>query len=406
MKVSEDWIKTLISARRVLPILSKATASRVIVRLIICLTVLLGIGQLIDCRRLIAGDASYDRVSGPCNLAFPEAHGPHIGYRTEWWYYTGNLWSEAGKHYGFQLTFFRRQLSPSGTRNDWPNPSSDWRTQQLYLAHAAISDVDNKRFFQSEEIGRGIPGIAGAMRRGGTMDVFLKTWSARITQREHVLKASGDGFSFSMSAKPLKNPVLNGDSGYSLKGKSPQSASCYYSLTRLSTQGSLTINGKTVDVSGIAWMDHEFSSAPLEPDLVGWDWFSLQLDNNTEIMLYFLRTKDGSFSPASSGTFVKADGEKVLLSRGDLHLEVFDRWKSNKSGALYPSRWKLEIKPVGIFLEIEPALADQELETRESTRVTYWEGSVSASGTLGSKPVRGFGYVELTGYAKPFDSPM
>jgi predicted secreted hydrolase len=150
-------------------------------------------------------------------------------------------------------------------------------------------------------------------------------------------------------------------------------------------------------------MDHEFSSAPLEEDITGWDWFSLQLNDHTELMLYLLRLGKGGFSPASSGTFVKHSGEAIHLSHENFVIEVLDQWKSPHSGASYPSRWRVVVKPLQIELSIIPNLADQELITQRTTRVTYWEGSVSVSGRSGLTPVKGVGYVEMTGYAAPFN---
>jgi predicted secreted hydrolase len=348
----------------------------------------------------LAGD--YAAVTGPCDFVFPRDHGSHDLYQTEWWYYTGNLESPAKKRYGFQLTFFRVRMVPPAHEKTWPEDRSAWRTPHLFLAHAALSDLDGKGFFHDEKMARVALGLAGVGEEGQSVHVFMDTWSALIGEGSHRLSAATNRFTLDLTCKPLKPPVSHGLQGYSLKGRDPASASCYYSFTRLETSGTLTVGGEKVEVSGTAWMDHEFSSAPLEGDITGWDWFSIQLDDHTELMLYLLRLEKGGFSPASSGTFVNPSGQARHLSREDFTVDVLGRWKSPLSGASYPSRWRIAVKPLQIELFIVPNLADQELITQRTTRVTYWEGSVSISGRSGITPVKGVGYVEMTGYAAPF----
>lgn len=366
--------------------------------LVICLSSLLATPA--DSQQL------YRSITGPCNFQFPKDHGPHPGYRTEWWYYTGNLHTENGEQFGFQLTFFRSQMSPPDSRKDWPASPSAWRTEQLFLAHAAITNINKKTFLHAEQMARGALGMAGTNQDENTTTIFLKNWLAQIRSNIQTLTAKTDDFTIKLSLDPAKAPVAHGNSGYSRKGRRPESASCYYSFTRLDANGSLIIKGKRYEVKGLAWMDHEFSSAPLEPDLSGWDWFSLQLDNNTELMVYMLRQDDGEYSPASSGTFVDTRGEVQHLSKEMIQVQILDVWKSPHSAAVYPAKWHIRIKPLQLDLHIVPNVADQEMLTPESTRVTYWEGSVSIAGTSNGKQVSGAGYVELTGYAKKFDAPM
>jgi predicted secreted hydrolase len=348
----------------------------------------------------------YLSVTGPCDFKFPEDHASHQGYRTEWWYYTGNLQSAAGNRYGFQLTFFRRRIIPLEFEKKWPMPASAWRTSQIYLAHAAISDLDGKRHLYAQDMGRGVLGIGGEFLNNGVVRIFLKEWSTQISPKAHQLKVISDRFSFDLSLKPVKPPVLHGKEGYSRKGSTPERASCYYSLTRLETKGQVTLSGKAFAVNGLSWMDHEFSTAPLEPGLVGWDWFSLQLSDNTEIMIYLLRQKDGKLNPASSGTYIRSDGKTKHLFSHDIEVTVTDTWNSPNSGAVYPARWRLKVPLLFMDLNIAPNLADQEMITDESTGVTYWEGSVSIRGSSGQSQINGQGYVELTGYAKAFDAPL
>ena len=348
----------------------------------------------------------YLSLTGPCRLVFPKDHGIHAGYRTEWWYYTGNLQADSGKQYGYQLTFFRSQISRSDAEKNWPEPRSAWRTQQVYAGHAAISDISGKKHLQSESIARGSLGIAGVSQKAGRTSIFIKNWSAQIETESHILKAATDDFAFELSLLPAKPPVLHGQDGYSRKGSTPERASCYYSLTRLRSEGWITVEGATIPVNGISWMDHEFSSAPLEPDLVGWDWFSLQLSDQSEIMLYLLRKQNGELHPASSGTFIEPSARSRHLKINEFTVEVLDRWESPKSGAVYPARWRVMILPLSVELTITPKISDQEMQTRASTGVVYWEGSVSATGSIAKQPVEGEGFVELTGYAEPFDAPM
>jgi len=348
----------------------------------------------------------YLSVTGPCNLEFPRDHGPHHGYRTEWWYYTGNLQAASGAKYGFQLTFFRSQISPPDDRQKWPQPTSAWRTQQVYLAHSAISNITEKQHLQAELVSRQALKMAGADQIEGSTTLFLKNWSARIGPDKHLLTVNSDGFSYELALTPEKPPVLHGLSGYSLKGSTAERASCYYSLCRLNAEGKLSIGEKNVTVKGSAWMDHEYSTALLEPGLQGWDWFSLQLSDRTEVMAFVLRKEKGGIGPASSATVIGNQGHSRHISNEEFAVTVLNTWKSPHSKAVYPAGWRLQIFPSLVDLTITPNLADQEMHTFGSTGVIYWEGSVSIEGTRAGQPVVGQGYVELTGYDKAFDAPM
>jgi predicted secreted hydrolase len=376
-------------------------------KIVACVFVCLILMNTVAAHKVIAGDEpEFLSVTGPCNLIFPKDHGPHPGYRTEWWYYTGNLQAESGARFGYQLTFFRSQISPSDAEKKWPRPPSAWRTQQIYLGHAAVSDISGKRHLQAEQVARQALGLAGTSEAAGDTIIFIKNWRAQIGENTHILKAITDAFSYELTLQPAKQPVLHGQAGYSRKGSTPRSASCYYSVTRLISNGTLTMGGKTMKVAGLTWMDHEFSTAPLEPGIVGWDWFSLQLSDRTEVMLYKFRNEKGGLSPASSGTFIGPSGNPRHLTIDDFSIEVLDQWESPHSRALYPTRWRLTIFPLSLELNVVANLSDQEMQTSASTGVTYWEGSVSVSGAAGKHPVKGMGYVELTGYAEPFSAPM
>ncbi len=353
-----------------------------------------------------ATDNKYLQVSGPCHLQFPKDHGSHPGYRTEWWYYTGHLTTENHRRFGYQLTFFRSQLRPNFVDDNHRLPKSDWRSNQIYLAHAAISDLGGKRHLYVEELSRAALQLAGVNQKNMLTEIYLKNWHTRIGPATHQLVMQNSKFSFELNLSPEKLPVLHGQYGYSRKGASAESASCYYSFTRLKTEGTLRIGRNRHHVKGQSWMDHEFSSAPLEPNLVGWDWFGLQLSDRTEIMIYLLRTRHGKISPASSGTYVRNTVSSRHLDRNDFNITILKYWQSAKSKASYPAGWMMRIPSLGVKLKISPNIADQEMITTMSTGVTYWEGSVDVDGTVKGKPVQGQGYVELTGYDQPFNAPM
>lgn len=346
-----------------------------------------------------AGEEGF-RVARPgYSYEFPRDHGSHDDFRTEWWYYTGHLLTEEGRRFGFQLTFFRRALG-ADQLNTLP---SRWTIRQLYLAHFAVSDVDGKRFRYAEKISREGLGKAGA--ETGRLHVWTDRWVAEAMKDEplnHRLSAEQDGMAVELTLHPLKPPVVHGQAGVSRKGEDVGQASHYYSLTSLATKGRLMLDGETFQVTGTSWMDHEFGSADLSTDLVGWDWFSLQLQDGSDVMIYQLRRADGSLDRASSGTIVYPDGRTRLLSPGDVDVTVLAHWTSPVSGARYPAGWKVASSLLQLDIDVTPLLADQELVTRRSTQVTYWEGAVQISGTVRGQAVTGQGYVELTGYAERF----
>jgi predicted secreted hydrolase len=350
----------------------------------------------------------FPRITGPCRLVFPRDHGAHPDYRTEWWYYTGNLEAADGRRFGFQFTVFRRRLRPGEPPPaEGGGPRSLWRTRQVFLGHAAVSDIDRKAHHHAEVLARGTPLTAGVEQDAGVTRIFLRDWSAEIAPGRHRIAARGPDFGYRIDLVPEKPPVLHGEAGYSRKGSTAERASCYYSFTRLAASGSLRFGEETVPVTGSAWMDQEFSSAYLEPGLSGWDWLSLQLSDRTEVMVFLLRRAGGGLSPASSGTFVDVDGNGRHLTSGEVALTPGRTWTSPGSGAEYPIAWTLRIPSLDLRLEVEAAFADQEMETPGTTGVTYWEGSVTASGARGGAPVAGRGYLEMTGRTeKGFEAPL
>lgn len=341
--------------------------------------------------RLAAG-FTYQRALPGRQLAFPADHYSHPDFKTEWWYYTGHLTTESGRRFGYQVTFFR-----FGVRDRQSGLKESPLFTELYMAHFALSDTVEKKFFFRERINRGYGDRAGAAT--DRYLVWNEDWKVEGDQSNHRISVRDRGAKLDLVLRSLKPPVLHGNNGHSQKGEGEGRASYYYSLTRLETSGHLSIDGKTERVRGFSWMDHEFGSNQLGDDQVGWDWFSIQLDNRTELMLYLMRRKDGSVDPYSSGTLIGADGAIRHLGLKDFRIEVLQRWKSPKSGATYPMKWKVTIPAQGIELEIIPAFPEQELITNRSTRVTYWEGAAAVDGTYKQSKIAGRGYVEMTGYA-------
>jgi predicted secreted hydrolase len=262
------------------------------------------------------------------------------------------------------------------------------------MAHFALTDAQGREHRAFERLGRGAAGLAGA--QAAPYEVWLDDWSVQEVRPGTVrLRAAQDGLALDLLLAERKGPILNGDRGYSQKGPDPGNASYYYSLTRLETSGTVQAGGRSFDVSGWSWMDHEWSTSSLSAGQVGWDWFSIQLDDGSELMVFQLRREDGSVDPFSSGTLIAADGTARRLDRGDFDIQVLDTWRSPQSGAAYPSGWTVSVPSAGLTLDIEPFLANQEL----SVSYAYWEGAVRVRGTRSDRPVTGSGYVELTGYA-------
>ncbi|GAB4578575.1 MAG: lipocalin-like domain-containing protein [Anaerolineales bacterium] len=340
--------------------------------------------------------AGFARAEGPLPLTFPADQGPHPDYLTEWWYYTGNLDTPDGQHFGFQLTFFRRALVPPAERP--AARASAWAADQVYLAHFALTDVNGEQFHSFERYARGAAGLAGA--QASPYRVWLENWSVEeIAPDQFHLLAAEANLQLDLELSLAKPLILHGDQGYSQKGPEPGNASIYISQTRLEARGQVTTARGTFPLTGLAWMDHEYSTSALSDGQIGWDWFSVQLSNHTELMFFQLRRADGTVDPFSSGTVIYADGTTRPLAREDFTITVLNTWRSPRTEADYPARWQVEIPSENLTLTLEPWLPDQELQTS----VIYWEGAVRVTGTASGQPLTGNGYVELTGYAEAFD---
>ena len=347
-----------------------------------------------------------DATSDPYQLAlpgyqyeFPRDYFEHPAFQTEWWYYTGNVHTARGRRFGFELTFFRHAINRNA-------PSTGiWDVRDVWMAHLALSDIDGKHFFQSERFNRAGAGTAGADLTSAT--VWNGNWETRwqLDRRapggvaSQTLRAVADRFSFELSLRPVKPAVIHGIGGVSQKGSKPGQASHYISMTRLVTQGVITLEGTKFEVDGLSWMDHEFFTHQLQPEQAGWDWAGLQFEDGSEMMLFRIRRKDGTIDPHSSGTYVDSHGQTVHLSISDFSMVPGKTWLSPATGGHYPIEWSLRVPSLHLQVAMRTPLEQQELTGATRAAPTYWEGAVECSGLSNNREVKAVGYLEMTGYA-------
>ena len=338
-------------------------------------------------------DGNFEKAIVKRKFIFPEDHGPHPGFRTEWWYFTGNLTSEDNKQFGYQFTIFRTALSKDSNEG-----KSEWSSNQIYMAHFAVTDISENEFYYDERFSRNGNGLAGAQT--DPFKVWLEDWQINQISDNAVfelpklnIKARSDKAEIDFDVESVKPLVLQGDSGLSQKGKGEGNASYYYSYTKLKTEGKIKIDGKDFTVNGYSWMDREWSTSALSDDQKGWDWFALQLDDSTEIMYYQMRKNDGSPDIFSKGTIIDDNGSVRTVNKEDVTLEVTEYWDSPE-GEKYPSGWMLKIPSENIELRLTPAVKEQLM----NVSVRYWEGAVKIEGMKNGSEIKGRGYVELTGY--------
>ncbi len=379
---------------------------------LIALTIVVGGFSLIDASggtvtasaAIAAPQTSIDgftRAESPLDWQFPRNYGAHEDYQTEWWYYTGNVKTDDGRHFGYQFTVFRRAITSQSVVTD-----SEWRTNQIYMAHFTVSDIEAQQFYHEERYSRAGAGLAGAFPNTSTPDsayqVFLEDWVVKASDDSHtaytIQAASPKGFAVDMTLTQVKPPALQGDNGLSAKSGEAGNASHYYTLSRLVTAGTITIGDETFPVSGYTWKDHEFSTSALGSTALGWDWFGLQFDDNRELMVGKIRLADGRREPAFGGLLVREDGSTVYLPSEAFTIESTGTWSSPHTGAVYPSGWQITVsgaaigQPDDLRFTVTPLQLDQELHSGD---IAYWEGAVALSGD-----VTGYGYAELTGYVQ------
>jgi predicted secreted hydrolase len=325
-------------------------------------------------------------------IVLPADHRSHPEYKLEWWYYTGNLTSGDNRRFGYQLTFFRIGV------NLTPPTTSRWAVRDLFMAHMAVTDVAEGRHVAFEHLNRAGIEWAGASER--TYRVWNENWRAGLEGSRHRLTAASYNgkYAIDLSLEENQPPALHGRAGFSRKGSSPGNASYYYSLTRMPTTGSLTADGHRFDVKGLSWMDHEFGTTFLEPTQAGWDWFSVQLDDGRDLMVFQLRRTDGTVDPRSSGTIVDAEGVARPLDTLHFRLQPGRVWRSPSTGGAYPVEWRIVMPDERLELDVRAVVDSQELHRLQSGLV-YWEGAIDVAGSTAGKPVAGRGYLEMTGYS-------
>lgn len=322
-----------------------------------------------------------DRVRLPDDLYFKK------DYRVQWWYFTGHLETEGGREFGYELTFFVAGVQRRRFR-------SEFGMNHVYMSHLAISDIQSGTYLYGDRMDGGAFGFSGA--DGRALRVWVEEDTLEGSLGEIHIRGSGEGMEIDLDLTPRKPPVLNGQGGYSRKSQeSPLHASLYFSLTDVATTGVLKTGEGIFRVEGKSWFDREISSKRLSGEQVGWDWFSIQLDDGREIMLYSMRRQDGSVDMYSSGTFVYLDGTYRHLARDDFSITVLDHYRSEKTKARYPAAWDIKVPSENLELTITPTIEDQEFIGSYSLWNRYWEGACRVTGSA-----TGRAYVELTGYQR------
>lgn len=347
---------------------------------------------------LQADDSSalFTRATDIRDFKWPDDHGPHNDFQTEWWYYTGNLQDANGRHFGYQFTIFRRALAP-----ELPDTAqSDFAFNQIYFAHFALTDSAGNDHVAFEKYSRSAAGLAGAT--ASPFNVFIEDWNIigigtpQESATKVKIKAAQGDYAIDLDLIASKPIVLQGDRGLSRKSAERGNASYYYSITRMATQGKIRSKAGEFDVQGNSWMDREWSTSALSQNAVGWDWFAIQLDDGRDMMLGWIRNTDGSIDTAWGGSLVEADGTTRRISGTDFEASEAGTWRSPRSNTLYPVNWRINFPKDNLQLEITARIPDQEMDLTQR----YWEGAITIKGTQAGKPLSGVGYLELTGYGE------
>jgi len=338
--------------------------------------------------------ASFKRALPGYKFAFPHDHASHEDFQTEWWYYTGHLTANDKRKFGYELTFFRQELAENTQKQQTPGPKN------IYMAHFAITDEHNHKFTYFEKLNRTALDIAGA--RSDCFQVFNENWFVEQLGNKIFIRADAPAYSIHLVLEPLKTPVVHGKDSVFQKAGCIGCASHYYSMSRLKTEGILFIDKKPIAVTGSSWMDHEFGSHQLAEDEIGWDWYGIQLDNNTELMIYILRTSNGCLDSNSAGTFIFANGTSKPLAISDINIKRLGVWPSPTKKGSYPMGWNVSIPSMKLQLELTPVMENQEIVPLRTKGLGYWEGKTNVAGTLEGKSISGQAYVEMTGYGEKF----
>ncbi|MFP4543949.1 MAG: lipocalin-like domain-containing protein [Candidatus Kapaibacterium sp.] len=350
-------------------------------------------GCKIDISEAMAGnDSGYSKALAPVDFKFPEDYGAHPGFRTEWWYYTGNLFTENGLRFGFQFTIFRHSLSADSARG-----KSAWAVNNIYMGHFAISDIENDEFYYFERINRETPGYAYASAKPFIVKIgdwrIEGSFQGDTLLPEMRISAAEKDISIDITLIPEKPMALHGIKGLSPKSSQPGNASYYYSFTDLKAAGTIAINGESHKVSGKAWMDREWSTSALSQRQSGWDWFSVKLDKGYDLMYFQIRGADNRSVDFAKGTLIYPDGSTEMIKMQDAYAEALEYWDSPLGGR-YPVKWKITIPKKDILLETSAVINKQEMDLS----LRYWEGAIDVKGTWGGERTTGMGYLEMTGY--------
>lgn len=337
------------------------------------------------CRAARAVDYPDVRAGGA--LAFPADEGAHPAFRNEWWYVTGWLDDARSRRYGFQVTFFRNRPGVAETS------TSRFAPKQLLFAHAALADPALGRLRVDQRAARA--GFDLAEAAVGRCDVHIGTWSLAQAGERYFAQVSAREFALALVLSARTPPMLQGEAGVSRKGPAPVDASFYYSRPQLAVNGTLMIDGDARDVSGIAWLDHEWSSRYLPKNGVGWDWTGINFDDGGALMAFRIRDAHGGALWAG-GSVRDARGDTRTLAPGDVAFVTKREWRSPRTGIAYPVAFRVRAGAVDVSLE--PLFPDQELDARAGVGIVYWEGAVRA---ITGGRAAGRGYLELTGYGEP-----
>ncbi len=320
-------------------------------------------------------------------LAFPRDRGAHPDFNTEWWYITGSV-AAGARQFGFQLTFFRSRVAST------QNLTSKFAAKQLMFAHAAVTDVEGKKLHHDQRIARAGFGVAVASEQD--MALKLRDWSLRAKGKNYAAEINAQDFGLQLELNETQNVLLQGTQGLSRKGPLPAQASYYYSQPQLAVSGNLRLNGRTFDITGTAWLDHEWSQSILAPGVVGWDWIGMNLLDGSALTAFRLRSKEGE-AVWDGGSFRSPTNSLYVFSKGEVIFKPTRQWKSPLTQITYPVEWI--VRTPADFYTVKAVIDNQELDSRQSTGSIYWEGLSELFNSNGAKV--GTGYLEMTGYGQP-----